>query len=258
MGKMLDLTGQKFGKLTVISCAGKLDGRRYSWNCQCDCGNTCVVLSGRLRNGNTKSCGCGKYDGLKQYNLNQSEKNKILIGTKFGKLTVIEDLGFRPQVEGHTRRWYKCECECGNIKEIMGNMLKQGQTSSCGLCNFNSRGEYEIFKLLSENNIKFKYDIPFDDLSEESGRRLRFDFIIFNDNNKPIRFIEFDGRQHFTGPDTSYWGHSQDTLKTILEKDQIKNQFCLKHNYPLVRIPYTVKKICYDDIFTDKYIVKGE
>lgn len=33
MGKMLDLTGQRFGKLTVISCAGKLDGRRYSWNC---------------------------------------------------------------------------------------------------------------------------------------------------------------------------------------------------------------------------------
>ena len=34
MGKMIDLTGQVFDKLTVIDCAGKLDGRRYFWNCK--------------------------------------------------------------------------------------------------------------------------------------------------------------------------------------------------------------------------------
>lgn len=33
MGKMKDLTGQHFGKLLVVECAGKLDGRRYSWKC---------------------------------------------------------------------------------------------------------------------------------------------------------------------------------------------------------------------------------
>lgn len=33
MGKIKDITGEKFGKLTVIDCAGKLDGRRYFWNC---------------------------------------------------------------------------------------------------------------------------------------------------------------------------------------------------------------------------------
>ena len=38
MGKIKDITGEKFGKLTVIDCAGKLDGRRYFWNCQCECG----------------------------------------------------------------------------------------------------------------------------------------------------------------------------------------------------------------------------
>lgn len=109
-------------------------------------------------------------------------------------MTVIEDLGFKTQVEGHSRRWYKCQCECGNFKEVMGNMLKQGQTSSCGECKFNSYGEFQIFKLLSEYNINFKYDTMFDELFKETGRRLRFDFIIFDDNNQPIRFIEFDGR----------------------------------------------------------------
>lgn len=58
--------------------------------------------------------------------MEQSEKAKIPIGTKFGKLTVIEDLGFREQVKGHNRRWYKCQCDCGNIHEVQGNTLKQG------------------------------------------------------------------------------------------------------------------------------------
>lgn len=55
-----------------------------------------VILGTALRNGNTKSCGCAKYDGLKNYNQKQSDLNKIINGTRFGKLIVIEDIGFRP------------------------------------------------------------------------------------------------------------------------------------------------------------------
>lgn len=58
--------------------------------------------------------------------MEQSEKAKIPLGTKFGKLTVIEDLGFREQKNGHNRRWYKCQCDCGNTHEVIGNFLKQG------------------------------------------------------------------------------------------------------------------------------------
>lgn len=59
----------------------------------------------------------------------------------------------RPQVKGHNRRWYLCQCDCGNTKEVMGNILKQGQISSCGQCNMRSIGEYQIAKLLDDNNI---------------------------------------------------------------------------------------------------------
>ena len=95
MGKMIDLTGQTFGKLTVINCAGKLDGRRYFWNCECECGNKKQINGALLRNGNTKSCGCGKYDGIKKYNQEKSDANKLKSGTRFGKLIVLEDIGFR-------------------------------------------------------------------------------------------------------------------------------------------------------------------
>lgn len=238
---------------------GKLNGRQYYWKCKCDCGNETIVLGTSLRTGITKSCGCAKYDGLKRYNMKQSEKNKIETGERYGKLTVIEDLGFRDQVAGHKRRWYKCKCDCGNEKEVMGNMLKQGQISSCGKCNFKSCGEFAIKQILENHNINYEYDVVFPQLFQEYNRRLRFDFIIYDETfEKPIRFIEYDGRQHLKGPDTNYWNRSNDTLEIIQERDNIKNQFCIKHKYPLIRIPYTKKEITYEDIFSDKYLLKEE
>jgi len=57
-----DLTGMKFGRLTVLCRAEDRvykDGRkRIAWNCRCDCGNTKEVLGENLKSGYTKSCGC--------------------------------------------------------------------------------------------------------------------------------------------------------------------------------------------------------
>lgn len=57
-GNVIDLVGQRFNKLTVISRDGS-DGRgEAKWVCQCDCGNQITVLSSNLRSGHTTSCGC--------------------------------------------------------------------------------------------------------------------------------------------------------------------------------------------------------
>ena len=55
--KFMDLTGQRFSRLEVISRAEN-HGRRTMWNCRCDCGNEVVVRAENLRSGNSKSCGC--------------------------------------------------------------------------------------------------------------------------------------------------------------------------------------------------------
>lgn len=55
--KKLDLTGQRFGKLTVLAPADNI-GSRTAWLCRCDCGQERVVKTCRLRGGHTKSCGC--------------------------------------------------------------------------------------------------------------------------------------------------------------------------------------------------------
>ena len=55
-----DLTGQRFGRLVVLSLVADDAGakKQTRWFCECDCGNRLFVLAGNLRSGNTKSCGC--------------------------------------------------------------------------------------------------------------------------------------------------------------------------------------------------------
>jgi len=61
MGKIKDLTGNSFGKLTVISRNGTSLHGAILWNCLCDCGTECVANGDSIKKGNTKSCGCLKY-----------------------------------------------------------------------------------------------------------------------------------------------------------------------------------------------------
>lgn len=55
---ILDLSGQRFGKLQVLKLSGSKQSRTY-WACRCDCGNATVVAKTNLTSGNTSSCGCG-------------------------------------------------------------------------------------------------------------------------------------------------------------------------------------------------------
>ena len=58
MPRLVDRTGQRFGKLVVIGQAGRDALKKVLWKCQCDCGNQTIVVSGSLVTGNTTSCGC--------------------------------------------------------------------------------------------------------------------------------------------------------------------------------------------------------
>lgn len=58
MSKTVDLVGQKFGRLLVVSRAGSDKRGEALWECECDCGVVTVVLGSNLRTGHTRSCGC--------------------------------------------------------------------------------------------------------------------------------------------------------------------------------------------------------
>lgn len=67
--KVVDLTGQVFGKLTVIELDQESSGGR-KWICKCSCGNTVSVREYNLKSGNTKSCGCTRKEKSSVRNLN--------------------------------------------------------------------------------------------------------------------------------------------------------------------------------------------
>jgi hypothetical protein len=245
MGKLIDITGQKFGRLTVLNKSDKRNscGQVY-WNCICDCGKTCEVTGTALRTGHTKSCGCYSLDIT-------AEKGKArlvdLTGQKFGKLTVLYRDKTHIKAGGQQSTMWHCLCECGNETSVSYSDLKYNHTRSCG-CIKKSYGEDLIQKILTEKNIPFLMEYSFNDCILPSGRKARFDFYV---NNKYL--IEFDGKQHFD-PDAG-WGSEK--LEDIQLRDQIKNEYCQKKNIPLYRIPYTdvdnLKTI--NDVLNEKYLM---
>ena len=119
MSKFKDLTGQRFGKLMVVSRADdyiKPNGNKIiQWRCVCDCGNEVVVRGEYLRSGDTKSCGCLTSENL--------------VGMKFGRLTVMDRESPKSK---KTKGLWVCKCECGNVIKVNTSDLKSGNTTSCG------------------------------------------------------------------------------------------------------------------------------
>lgn len=57
-----DLTGKKFGYLTVVERVQNAKNGKARWKCMCDCGNETIVTSTDIMTGHTSSCGCKRYE----------------------------------------------------------------------------------------------------------------------------------------------------------------------------------------------------
>jgi len=62
VAKFIDMTGQRFGRLSVICYAGKDNSGLTLWECTCDCGTKIITRGQDLRRGASKSCGCLKLE----------------------------------------------------------------------------------------------------------------------------------------------------------------------------------------------------
>ena len=245
MGKLIDLTGQKFGRLLVIKKAEKYT-TQVKWVCKCDCGKIKEIAGQSLRNGATQSCGCLQ----KEITIKNSFKD--LSNQRFGKLIALYPTGNK---SGQNYIWH-CQCDCGQECDVRGGDLTNGHTSSCG-CLQTSLGEQNISKLLKENNIEFKTQYTFESCRYPNSNYLvRFDFYLPELN----RIIEFDGIQHFQA--NGGWNNAA-SHSEVIKKDLFRNEWAAAHNIPLVRIPYWERdNITLEMIMGDKYLIsnaqKGE
>ena len=219
--KRKDLTNQVFGKLTALYYIENTSPPL--WHCKCECGNEINVVSTSLTRGNTTSCGCRRKD-----------LRKSLIGKRFGKLLVVEQVENYIAPSGQTQIQYRCCCDCGNEIIVMATSLQQGLTQSCGCIR--SVGEMVIAQFLKEKNIDFQQEYRFNDCKDE--RPLPFDFCIFNPDKTIKLLIEINGKQHYEPRYSSNVETSQKIFETQQKHDLIKKIYCLENNYDLLIIPY--------------------
>jgi hypothetical protein len=120
--RLIDLSGQTFGYLTVLGRDISQKWVKAHWLCRCVCGEIASVSKTNLRIGGTKSCGCKTKELISAANGNR------LLDRRFGRLLVIKQM---PSRHGHTR--WLCRCDCGHEVALLSNQLrdKSGLTD-CG------------------------------------------------------------------------------------------------------------------------------
>lgn len=67
MSKLIDLTGQRFGRLVVVKRGENSNCGRVRWVCKCDCGAETLVLRQHLQSGHTTSCGCAQKEAATKW-----------------------------------------------------------------------------------------------------------------------------------------------------------------------------------------------
>lgn len=231
--KRKDLTGQTFGYLTALY---PLDERRNGnvvWYCKCKCGNNTQVIATNLISGKTKSCGC--------YSREVTAKNNTIdiTGQKFGRLTAIRSTEILDK-QSHMFLW-EFKCDCGNTKILPCGWVTCGNTTSCGCSK--SKGESKVINLLNDLNISFKQQYSYEDCRNKDGsRKLYFDFYLDDYNC----CLEYDGEQHFFANGRTW--NTEEHCEQVKKRDEIKNNYCLEHHIPLIRIAYTSYKSLDKDI----------
>lgn len=123
MGKRIDLTGQRFGRLTVTEERPERSREgQVQWLAKCDCGKTLVTKGGPLRDGRTTSCGC------LQAELTRQRSTKNLVGQTFDRLTAVARSGS----DDDGQALWLCVCLCGNESVVRGGHLRNKKARSCG------------------------------------------------------------------------------------------------------------------------------
>ena len=116
-GVKRNLIGTKINMLTIID--SEFRNKKTYYLCKCECGNEKWIRADSIVSEKQKSCGC--------LSKKTQFKHKDLTGSRFGRLTVVEKVGKK-----NNRYYYKCKCECGNVKIIEADLLISEKTKSCG------------------------------------------------------------------------------------------------------------------------------
>lgn len=118
-GRRKDISGQRQGKLVAVGPTDIKKRGYILWDLVCDCGGKHQLTVAQFTSGNTKSCGCMKYQGTP----------RDLTGQRFGRLEVLDFSGEKTSSGNY--KW-NCRCDCGNLTIVSSTNLVENHTTSCG------------------------------------------------------------------------------------------------------------------------------
>lgn len=122
------MTGNKYGKWTVVGEPQYDKHKIKVIMCRCECGTEKLVRTDSLMRGQSTKCRRCMYD---------SRESSPVIGLKFGKYTVLSIDGRK----NNSCMMLKCQCDCGNIKVVAKTSLTSGKTTQCIKCSANMRNK---------------------------------------------------------------------------------------------------------------------
>ncbi|MBS7577455.1 AP2 domain-containing protein [Enterococcus sp. MMGLQ5-2] len=169
--KKNNFVGQRFNYLVIKNELKKRDSSgSVIWNCQCDCGKQVHLSSRQLQKNNIISCGC--------------LKKTSLIGKKFGLLSVFE----YSNNKNASKRYWKCQCECGNLTVVSQGNLLSGHTKSCGCLQ---KKEQRLFADGTCIDVIASKMVPVNNRSGHKG--------ISKSGDKWLAYITFKGKRYALG-----------------------------------------------------------
>lgn len=149
MGHFIDITGKKYGKLTVIEFAGRIrqpSGKICTmWKCRCDCGNYCTIRADSLKMGCTQSCGCLKQKQDK-INLKKNHRHKMSGTRLYGIWQKMKDRCYNSNVKCYPRyggRGIKMCYEWLKPDNFIQWSLENGYSNKLTIDRIDNNGNYE-------------------------------------------------------------------------------------------------------------------